>query len=213
MLPRWTRHTGSKANTPPQRGLHRDHRQTLLSDRRQKKNRKLHNCLGTKTDPPPQPHEHVRRQTRPPRFSLPPVSPAAAARAPRRESDTNNVGTAPAGIYPPWWMPRPPTPRAMHPYPNGAEKKRHVLLGGSIRSSLCLTFNSGPLGMDCTTSLISGMRCTSRLSSPIFMVMVLEGQLPQAPSSSRRTTGPSISTTRTFPLMTGGKARGRDRGR
>lgn len=65
----------------------------------------------------------------------------------------------------------------------------------------CLTFNSGPLGMDCTTSLISGMRCTKRRSRPIFMVMVLDGQLPQAPSSSRRTTGPSISTTRTFPLV------------
>lgn len=54
--------------------------------------------------------------------------------------------------------------------------------------------------MDCTTSLISGIRCTNRLSRPIFMVIVLEGQLPQAPSNSSRTTGPSISTTRTFPL-------------
>lgn len=69
------------------------------------------------------------------------------------------------------------------------------------RSHLCyLTVSSGPLGMDCTTSLISGIRCTNRLSRPIFIVIVLEGQLPQAPSNSSRTTGPSISTTRTFPL-------------
>lgn len=60
------------------------------------------------------------------------------------------------------------------------------------------------------TSEISGIFSLRRLSRPIFMVMVEEGQLPQFPCSSSFTTGPSISATATFPLHTSDPQRTKD---
>ena len=51
----------------------------------------------------------------------------------------------------------------------------------------------------CTTSLTSGMVSRILRSMPIFRVIVLLGQLPQAPCRRTFTTGPSISTTSTLP--------------
>ena len=57
----------------------------------------------------------------------------------------------------------------------------------------------GKVHSTCTTSLTSGMASRSLRSMPIFRVMVLLGQEPQAPWSRTFTIGPSISTTSTLP--------------
>ncbi len=51
----------------------------------------------------------------------------------------------------------------------------------------------------CTTSFTSGIASRSLRSMPIFRVMVLLGQLPQAPCRRTFTVGPSISTISTLP--------------
>ena len=54
-------------------------------------------------------------------------------------------------------------------------------------------------GRTWTTSEISGMASLRRRSNPIFIVIVDDGQSPQAPSNCSRTTGPSMPDTRTLP--------------
>lgn len=72
---------------------------------------------------------------------------------------------------------------------------------------LCLTFstfssfNSRPVSVSriCSTAIISGILSRSRVSIPIFSVIVELGQEPQAPCNLSTTTRPSISCSATFP--------------
>mmetsp|Transcript_18370 Transcript_18370/g.57833 ORF Transcript_18370/g.57833 Transcript_18370/m.57833 type:complete len:200 (-) Transcript_18370:215-814(-) len=84
----------------------------------------------------------------------------------------------------------------MPTWPPATERKGRT---PSRTSSTASYVRSGAEGTAWTTSEISGMTSFSRRSRPIFIVIVEEGQVPQAPSSSSRTTGPSIAATLTFP--------------
>ena len=58
---------------------------------------------------------------------------------------------------------------------------------------------SGAPGITCSMTAISGIYSLRALSMPIVIVVVEEGQEPQAPSSSSLTIGPSIPTSFTLP--------------
>mmetsp|Transcript_26259 Transcript_26259/g.88255 ORF Transcript_26259/g.88255 Transcript_26259/m.88255 type:complete len:224 (+) Transcript_26259:113-784(+) len=59
--------------------------------------------------------------------------------------------------------------------------------------------SAGASGKAWTTSEISGMASISRRSRPILIVIVEDGHVPHAPTSSRRTMGPSMESIWTLP--------------
>mmetsp|Transcript_2301 Transcript_2301/g.6427 ORF Transcript_2301/g.6427 Transcript_2301/m.6427 type:complete len:216 (+) Transcript_2301:63-710(+) len=94
------------------------------------------------------------------------------------------------------WMPPEPETLTKSMDPPATDRNGRT---PSSTSSTASSVISGASGSTWTTSEISGMASLRRLSKPIFIVIVDDGQSPQAPSSCRRTTGPSMPDTRTLP--------------
>mmetsp|Transcript_5159 Transcript_5159/g.10809 ORF Transcript_5159/g.10809 Transcript_5159/m.10809 type:complete len:244 (+) Transcript_5159:468-1199(+) len=92
----------------------------------------------------------------------------------------------------------PPSPsmRSMSMLPPATVKKGRT---PANTTSTCSSSRGGPSGIAWMTSWISGIFSLNPRSSPIFIVCVDDGQVPHAPCSSNRTTGPSISWITTFP--------------